>query len=221
MTLAEIQQAGPGAKIQGELQLYVHSHKTVVNGQHTVVVVGDSSGVTMDAIIFGTTAVQVGAWYRAAQQIGPKGPKVKYQQRGDNPPGLAIDGSVFSLMQAGGPGPVTVSQPPPAAAPPPPPPQAAAPPPPPPLPAGKPGALTDERMLSAIEAWVGRLDASAKHLSTENMSTILGSFIIAATRGDLLVTMPRAATVPQAAGGSPTQEEYWTVPPGDDDSVPF
>lgn len=212
MTLAEIQQAGPGCEIQGELQLFVAAVKKIVNNQHCIIRVRDNSGAEMDAIVFGTTAVQVNSWYVARQRIEPgKGPAVRYQQRGNNPPGLAIDGSVFASMQGGGVAPAATMAPPPAQAAPPPAPAAQQPPPP---PAHRLGALTDEQMLGALERWIVRLNTSAADMTTETFTAILQSMMVGVREGSIALAPAQA---PPGSG----QEGYWSAPPEDDSEVPF
>lgn len=216
MTLAELQQAGPGTKIEGDLQLYVAGVKKIINNQHSAIEVQDSAGTKVSAVVFNLTAIQVGSWYVARQQIEPgTGPKVRYQQRGNYPASLAIDGSVFAPMPGAAQATTPAAAPPPAQAPPPPPAAAAQPPPPPP-PASRPGALTDEQLLSAIEGWVKRLSANLGEITSEAFTAIavatVQSMIVGAREGSI-------ALAPKSAAQQ--QEEYWGQPPDDEPSPPF
>lgn len=207
MNLAEIVYAGPGAEIQGDLQLYVAAVKKIVNNQHCAVEVQDQAGTKLPAMIFNLTAVQVGSWYVARQRMeAGKGPVIRYQQRGNYPASLAIDGSAFSLM--GGGAPAATAAPPPAQAAPPPP--AAAQPPPPP--AHRPGAPTDAMLLGALEGWVKRLDANVPNLHQDTMTAILQSLIVGVREGSVSLSggqqapAQRAAPPPPASDNPPVDE---------------
>lgn len=95
------------------------------------------------------------------------------------------------------------------------------------LPSHAPGTLTDEQMISAVERWVTRLDGSAKHLSPENMSTILGSLMIGVSRGDVKLAQPAAPPPPAQRAATPAAtvpHDDSDIPPNtfsDDELIPF
>lgn len=218
MNLQQIQQAGPGCDIQGDLELYVESFDKVVGGAHAKIKVRDESGVTVPAIVFGTTAVQVGTWYRATNMMTPgKGPSIRWQAKDNYPPELKIAGQFFtpSPMQAGGaPVPAGPPQAAPQAAPP-------APRPAPPQPAPNPNLPDEAKFIAWLDAMTALardrltvLEDVSKEVQATASKEAAVTFWIAAQKGEARLTLgpfgkQEPTEQPLLDGGSlPPAESY-------------